>query len=66
MNFKEFFPLLRDSLLGLFYLHNKNIAHRDIKPANILKTNDNCYKLTDYGEGINLSYKCIYLKEVNY
>jgi len=33
---KSFFPIFRDCILGLTYLHNKNIAHRDIKPANIM------------------------------
>jgi len=58
MNLQRFFPLFRDSILGLTYLHGKNIAHRDIKPSNILKVGTNSYKLTDYGEGINLTYKC--------
>ncbi len=53
---KSFFPIFRDCILGLTFIHNKSIAHRDIKPDNIMKINDNSYKLADYGEGINLSF----------
>jgi len=58
MGFKTFFPIFRDSILALSFLHNKNCAHRDIKPENILQIDDNSYKITDYGEGINLNYSC--------
>jgi len=66
LSFSEFYPIFRDSITGLCYIHNKNIAHRDIKPANIMKINKNHYALADYGEGINLSYNCIYLKPINF
>jgi len=56
MSFKEFFPVFRDSILGLCYLHSKNIAHRNIKPEFILKTDENQYKISDYGEGNNLNH----------
>jgi len=56
MNFKEFFPVFRDSILGLTYLHSKNIVHRNIKPSAIAKIEDWLYKITDYGEGISLNY----------
>jgi serine/threonine protein kinase len=51
LDFKRFFPIFRDCIYGLSYIHSKNIAHRDIKPANILKFNEYSYKLADYGEG---------------
>ena len=36
LNLREFFPIFRDCILGLSYIHSQNIAHRDIKPANIV------------------------------
>jgi serine/threonine protein kinase len=36
-------------LLGLEYLHNKNIIHRDIKPENIVLENNGYIRLTDMG-----------------
>ena len=39
LSFLEFFPIFRDCIISLAYIHNKNVAHRDIKPANILKIN---------------------------
>ena len=56
MHFVEFFPILRDSILGVIFMHINNIAHRDIKPGNIIKMDNNRYCIVDYGEGINLSY----------
>eukprot|EP00051_Salpingoeca_urceolata_P029356 m.489667 g.489667 ORF g.489667 m.489667 type:complete len:333 (+) comp26997_c0_seq1:87-1085(+) len=41
--------VLRDSLLGLQYLHSTGVAHRDIKPANILVGLDGHGKLCDFG-----------------
>ena len=41
MNFLEFFPILRDSIVGLIFMHINNIAHRDIKPGNIMKMSNN-------------------------
>jgi len=49
LEFKKFFPIFRDCIIGLCYIHNKCIAHRDIKPSNIIKINDNSYKIADYG-----------------
>ena len=40
MDFKTFFPIFRDCILGLSYIHSMNIAHRDIKPENIILGND--------------------------
>ena len=57
LTFFEFFPIFRDSILGLIYMHINSIAHRDIKPGNIMKMGDNRYVIVDYGEGRNLIYQ---------
>ena len=57
MTFAEFFPIFRDSILGLIFMHINNIAHRDIKPGNIMKMSDNRYVIVDYGEGVSLTYQ---------
>ena len=54
MSFREFFPVFKDSILGLTYMHIHNIAHRDIKPANLMKMAKDKFALADYGIGINL------------
>ncbi|KAF9049824.1 kinase-like domain-containing protein [Panaeolus papilionaceus] len=42
--------IVRDTLLGLEYLHHEGIIHRDIKPANILYTKDRrSIKIIDFG-----------------
>ncbi|KAF8967854.1 other/CAMKK/ELM protein kinase [Flammula alnicola] len=42
--------ILRDTILGLEYLHHEGVIHRDIKPANILYTRDRrSVKLIDFG-----------------
>ncbi len=60
--FFEFFPIFRDSILGLVFMHINNIAHRDIKPGNIMKMSDKRYVIVDYGEGVNLTYQEQYQK----
>jgi serine/threonine protein kinase len=41
--------VLRDTVLGLEYLHYQNVIHRDIKPANLLQTTDCRIKISDFG-----------------
>ena len=30
LSFKKFYPLFKDSILAVSYMHSKNIIHRDI------------------------------------
>lgn len=36
-------------MVGLAYIHNKNIIHGDIKLENILLDNDGIVKICDFG-----------------
>jgi serine/threonine protein kinase len=40
---------MRDTVLGLEFLHYQGIIHRDIKPANLLLTHDYRIKISDFG-----------------
>jgi SNF1-activating kinase 1 len=40
---------IRDTVLGLEYLHYQGVIHRDIKPANLLQTKDHRIKISDFG-----------------
>jgi [calcium/calmodulin-dependent protein kinase] kinase len=40
---------IRDTVLGLEYLHYQGVIHRDIKPANLLLTKDHRVKISDFG-----------------
>ena len=51
ISFRGFFPIFKDGILGLTYMHIHNIAHRDIKPANIMRISKDKYALADYGMG---------------
>ncbi|CAD8146764.1 unnamed protein product [Paramecium pentaurelia] len=46
---------LKQILLGLSYLHAKNVIHRDIKGGNILIDNSGRCKLADFGSSKQLS-----------
>lgn len=41
--------LVTDTIKCLNQLNSLQITHRDIKPANILITEDNNFKITDFG-----------------
>ena len=55
MKFIDFFPIFRDTILGLTYMHLKRIVHKDIKPDNIMQISQYQFVLVDYGVGNNLS-----------
>lgn len=50
-NTKNLLNVLKQSCLGLQYLHSHNVLHRDIKPDNIMITEDGAVKLVDLGIG---------------
>ncbi|CCW63960.1 unnamed protein product [Phytomonas sp. EM1] len=46
---------VRDTLLGLGFLHSRGVLHRDVKPANMLLGTEGSVKLTDFGTSVLLS-----------
>lgn len=43
------FPLIKQLVDGIYYLHTHNIIHRDLKPTNILVSKDGILKIADFG-----------------
>ena len=57
--------LMRNLILGLEYLHSKNIMHRDLKPENLLlksKDNDHDLVIADLGLATFVTIKDILFK----
>ena len=46
---EELWELFYQCILGLFYIHGKNIIHRDIKPANLFLNDNKTIKIGDFG-----------------
>ena len=64
MGLEQFFPVFRDCILGLTFMHINNIVHRDLKPGNVMAINSNRFVLADYGEGLNLTFEDEYSEDL--
>jgi serine/threonine protein kinase len=49
LNIEQIRSIIRDTVLGLEYLHFQGIIHRDIKPANLLLDQNQHVKISDFG-----------------
>lgn len=49
LTLEEVLPIMRGTLAGLAYAHQRGIVHRDIKPENIMLTDEAQVKVTDFG-----------------
>jgi serine/threonine protein kinase len=49
LNIEQIRSIIRDTVLGLEYLHFQGIIHRDIKPANLLYDSNHRVKISDFG-----------------
>lgn len=49
LNIEQIRSIIRDTVLGLEYLHFQGIVHRDIKPANLLLDENHHVKISDFG-----------------
>lgn len=49
LNIEQIRSIIRDTVLGLEYLHFQGIIHRDIKPANLLLDQNHHVKISDFG-----------------
>ena len=49
MQRNHFVYIFYQILLGLDYLHERNLIHRDMKPSNVLIDNDSKIRLCDFG-----------------
>lgn len=54
---KDIKNFMKQILMGMGYVHEKNIAHRDLKPENILMTDDGVVKICDFGSAKILDSK---------
>lgn len=49
LHWREVLKLARSVATGLRHAHDRGIIHRDLKPGNLLKSDDDVYKITDFG-----------------
>ena len=64
LSFNELFPILKNGIATLVFLHGKGVVHRDIKPDNMLQMLNGNWVLADYGIGYSLKDKLNNLSKV--